>query len=103
MVIFRFVSAYDTGPLSVNGMKEEQRVSHTATKEYNPCLRYPYPCHTTTTPTGPRGHTWLHIPLLTHYVSNTGSQGSANGFGQRRPSGAKVRPQLAGRSVFNTT
>ena len=30
------------------------------------------------------------------YVKNTGSQGSANGFGQRRRSGAKVRP--AGRS-----
>ena len=26
------------------------------------------------------------------YVKNTGSQGSANGFGQRRRSGAKVRP-----------
>ena len=33
---------------------------------------------------------------LTGYVKNTGSQGSANGFGQRRRSGAKVRP--AGRS-----
>ena len=30
------------------------------------------------------------------YVKNTGSQGSANGFGQLRRSGAKVRP--AGRS-----
>ena len=34
-------------------------------------------------------------------MENTGSQGSANGFGQRRRSGAKVRP-LAERSVFNT-
>ena len=39
-----------------------------------------------------------------HYVKNTGSQGSANGFGQRRRSGAKVRPagRSGGRSVFNT-
>ena len=43
-------------------------------------------------------------PRRGSYVKNTGSQGSANGFGQRRRSGAKVRPagRSRGRSVFNT-